>query len=363
MRTGALESSMTERQRLEHARAEFDAEVIYLDTTTLGLPPRRSLVALQAVLNDWRAGTAYPPDYDLPVNHARRRYAELVSVDPSAVAIGPQVSMFAGLVATSLPPGSEVLTAEGDFTSILFPFHAQAGRGVTVREVPLDRVADAVTERTTLVSLSAVQSSNGRVADLDAVEAACASTGTRVLLDVTQGAGWLPIDAGRFAYTVCAGYKWLLAPRGTAFLTVRPELRDGLVPNHAGWYAGEEPWTSIYGTPLRLAGDARRFDLSPAWHSWIAAAPALDLLTEVGRTALHAHAVGLAERFRTAVGMPSSNSAIVSAVADEHVAGLMAEARIVGAIRAGRLRLSFHVSTSEQDADRAAEVLAGHLQQ
>jgi selenocysteine lyase/cysteine desulfurase len=30
-------------------------------------------------------------------------------------------------------------------------------------------------------------------------------------------------------------------------------------------------------------------------------------------------------------------------------------------VRAGRLRLSFHVSTGEEDVDRAAEVLAGHL--
>ncbi len=353
--------SALDRQRLEDVRSEFDAETIYLDTTTMGLPPRRSIAALQAALQDWRAGTAYAPDYDRPVNHARDRYAELVSVDRGSVAIGPQVSMFAGLVAAALPPGSEVLTAEGDFTSILFPFHAQADRGVTVREVPLERIADAVTARTRLVSVSAVQSANGRIADLDALTAACASTGTRVLLDVTQAAGWLPIDAGRFAYTVCSGYKWLLAPRGTAYFTIQPDLRDELVPNHAGWYAGQDPWVSIYGTPLRLADDARRFDLSPAWHSWIAAAPALDLLTEVGPLALHAHAVGLAEQFRTAVGMPPSNSAIVSAVSDDRVGDLMKAAGIVGAVRAGRLRLSFHVSTSEQDADRAAEVLAGQV--
>ncbi|MBA3339470.1 MAG: aminotransferase class V-fold PLP-dependent enzyme [Geodermatophilaceae bacterium] len=355
------ELTETDHERLDRARAEFDAEVIYLNTTTLGLPPRRSLAALRAVQEDWRAGTADPREYDGPLNHARHRYAELVSVEPSAVAVGPQVSMFAGMIAASLRAGSEVLTAEGDFTSILFPFHAQAGRGVTVRAVPLERIADAVTARTTLVSVSAVQSANGHLADLDALQAACAATGTRVLLDTTQAVGWLPIAAGRFDYTVCAGYKWLLAPRGTAFFTVRPDLWDQLVPNHAGWYAGEEPWSSIYGTPLRLAADARRFDLSPAWHSWIAAAPALDLLSEVGPAALHAHALGLAQRFRAAVGMPTSISAIVSAVADEHVAELMKAAGIIGSVRAGRLRLSFHVSTSEQDADQAAEVLAGHV--
>lgn len=39
----------------------------------------------------------------------------------------------------------------------------------------------------------------------------------------------------------------------------------------------------------------------------------------------------------------------------------MAAARIAGSTRAGRLRLSFHVSTSEADVIRAAEVLGPHI--
>jgi hypothetical protein len=34
------------------ARAEFDAEVTYLDTATMGLPPRRSWLALRQALAD-----------------------------------------------------------------------------------------------------------------------------------------------------------------------------------------------------------------------------------------------------------------------------------------------------------------------
>ena len=61
-----------------------------------------------------------------------------------------------------------MLTATGDFTSILFPFYAQSGHGIRVREVPL--------------------------------------------------------DASRFAYTACGGYQWLLSPRGTAYFTINPTL-------------------------------------------------------------------------------------------------------------------------------------------
>ena len=347
--------------KLAAARAEFDAEVTYLNTATFGLPPRRSWLALQHALAGWRAGTANPVAYDAPLAAARSSYARLVGVDPSAVAVGSQVSVFAGLIAANLPDGSEVLTATGDFTSILFPFLAQSGRGVQVREVPLEQIADAVTPHTTLVSVSAVQSANGRLIDLDALHAATKATGTRVLLDTTQAVGWLPVDAARFACTACGGYKWLLSPRGTAYFTIRPELVDELVPHTAGWYAGESPWSSIYGRPLRLAADARRFDVSPAWHAWVAAAPAVGLLADLGAQSLYRHAMGLANRFRIGIGLEPGNSAILSLAVDEATADAMSAARIVASVRAGRLRLSFHVSTSEHEVDTAIDILHRHV--
>ena len=83
-----------------------------------------------------------------------------------------------------------------------------------------------------------------------------------------------------------------------------------LTPHYAGWYAGDDPWSSIYGGPLRLASDARRFGVSPAWHAWVAAAPALRLLAQVCTQSLHRHALGLANRFRAGIGMEPADSAI-----------------------------------------------------
>lgn len=86
------------------------------------------------------------------------------------MAIGAAVSELVGLVASSLPSGSEVVCAEEEFTSVLFPFlvRQQAGE-LVVRVVPLERLAEAVRSSTTLVALSAVQSADGRVFDGAAV--------------------------------------------------------------------------------------------------------------------------------------------------------------------------------------------------
>ena len=55
---------------LAAARAEFDADLTYLDTAAFGLPPRRSWMARQA-LAQWRAGTADAVAYDVPVAAAQ----------------------------------------------------------------------------------------------------------------------------------------------------------------------------------------------------------------------------------------------------------------------------------------------------
>ncbi|WP_236551579.1 aminotransferase class V-fold PLP-dependent enzyme [Aeromicrobium sp. 9AM] len=300
-----------------------------------------------------------PIDYDTYIARSRELYASLVNVSAHDVAVGSQVSAFAGVIAAGLPSGSEVIVARGDFTSIIFPFLAQESRGVRVREVPLEGIAAAVDGRTTLVAVSAVQSADGRIAPLDDLERACDQYGAKVLLDTTQAVGWLPIDASRWAFTVGGGYKWLMGPRGTAFMTIREHDAADLLPHAAGWYAGERPWDAIYGLPLRLATTARRFDVSPAWFSWVGQAPSLELLTEIGPAMLHKYSVHLANLFRTEVGFAPGESAIVSVIPTGDINLALDESRLVAATRAGRLRLSFHICNTMQDAADAATALRG----
>jgi hypothetical protein len=143
--------------------------------------------------------------------------------------------------------------------------------------------------------------------------------GCLTYVDATQAVGWLPFHADRFDFVSCATYKWLLSPRGTAFGVIRPERLGMLRPLYAGWYAGDDPWTAIYGTPLRLAKDARRLDISPAWLAWAGTVPALELLAEVGIAAIHRHDLGLANALRERLGLPAGDSAIVTVAAEKSI--------------------------------------------
>ena len=263
---------------IAEAQSLWSPELVYLNTASFGLPPRPAWEALQAALADWRGGRANWEDWNDTTDRARATWARLVNVDASSVAVSSTVSGLIGLIAASIPDGTRVVAPDIEFGSALFPFLAQEHRGVSVRTVPLQRLTDAVDETTDVVVTSAVQMSNGAVVDLDAVEAAASAHGAMTVVDATHAVGWLPLDASRFDAVACAAYKWLMSPRGTAFMAVRPERLDGIVPHLAGWYAGEDPHDSYFGPPLRLATSARRLDVSPAWHSWVGTVPALEVV-------------------------------------------------------------------------------------
>jgi selenocysteine lyase/cysteine desulfurase len=177
-----------------------------------------------------------------------------------------------------------------------------------------------------------------------------------VFVDATQSCGWLPIDAATVDFLACAAYKWLLSPRGTAFMTVRSDRLEEVRPVAAGWYAGESVHDSYYGPPLRVADSARRLDISPAWFSWVGTTPALELLESIGIEQIRDHNVGLANRFRAGMGLPEGDSAIVSLDLDGGSQRLRSEG-IVVAIRGGRLRASFHLYNTAADVDAALRAL------
>jgi selenocysteine lyase/cysteine desulfurase len=118
--------------------AAFAPDPGYLNTASLGVPPIATLSAVSEVLAAWQAGQLSPPDFDEHVRRARVAWASITGVDAAQVAISATVAELVGLIAAALPDGARVVTAQGEFTSLLFPFLAQADRGVVVDELPLE---------------------------------------------------------------------------------------------------------------------------------------------------------------------------------------------------------------------------------
>jgi selenocysteine lyase/cysteine desulfurase len=345
------------RADLDTAAAQFAQPQGYLAAATMGLPPRATLDALRADLETWNMAACDPTLYDTTVANTRRDYARLVGIDASRVAIGSQTSVQAAVIAAAVPTGAEVLCVDGDFSSIVYPFLQRAD--IRVRSVALTALADSITDQTWLVAFSLVQSATGTVADAPAISQAAARHGTLTFCDLTQAAGVLPVDASAFDATVCHAYKWLCAPRGVSFLTVSSKTQEIVVATQAGWYAGDDPWTSCYGPEIHLAEDARRYDVSPAWQAWVGAEPSIALFAGLDVAAIWEHAAGLGDQLSAALRIPEFHQAIVTwgdpdgrALAQLKAAGIRASGR------AGRLRVAFHLWNTEEDVSAVVSALA-----
>lgn len=341
---------------LEQAQKLWRPEPGWLNTASYGLPPEPAWTALQSALADWQVGRTSWESWGEETGRSRAAFAGLVGVPVEDVAVGSTVSQMLAPVAAALPAGASVVVPEVEFTSNLFPWLVQAERGVRVRTVPLAGLVDAIDDDTDLVAFSLVQSADGAVAAYDQIVAAARAHRALVVVDATQACGWLPFDAALADVVAVGAYKWLMAPRGAAFAYLAPALRDRLRPDAAGWYAAQDPHSSFYGPPLRLATDARRFDISPAWFCYVGATPALELVAEIGVPAIHAHNVALANRFLAGLGRPPGESAIVT-VEVPGAEQRLAAAGVRAAVRAGRIRASFHLYTTPTDVDQALTAL------
>ncbi|MBC7274416.1 MAG: aminotransferase class V-fold PLP-dependent enzyme, partial [Streptomyces sp.] len=201
-------------------RAEFTPKTTYLNTASTGLLPARTVTAMHTAVE--AAAVGRPTDMFTDVEESRASYARLTGVPVNRVAAGASVAVYSGLIAAGLPEGAEVLTAKGDFSSVVNPFHVRSD--LKVRTVPLERVAEAVRPGTALVAVSATQSADGRIADLPAIRAAAREHGARTYVDASQAVGWLDFDADAYDYTAAVAFKWLFCPRGVTFLTVPGDL-------------------------------------------------------------------------------------------------------------------------------------------
>ncbi|OLL76703.1 Cysteine desulfurase [Pseudonocardia sp. Ae168_Ps1] len=337
----------------------------YLNTASIGVPTLEASAAVAETVRRWAVAEASPKDFDDDVEAARAGFATITGVPVADVAQGATTSGLIGPLAAAVPDGTRVLVAAGEFSSVTRPFALQAHRGVRVTEVPLAELAGNAPGHD-LVAVSVVQSADGRIADLDALGAVRERHGVRLLLDVTQAAGWLPLRLAGADAVVGAGYKWLLGPRGTAWLAQRPSWVAGppggerwpeVVRHSAGWYGTRDRWGGGLYTPDPPArpGPAGGEE-SPVWFAHAGSAVTVPWLASVDPEALRAHCAGLADALRERLGLEPTGSAIVSVRADG-AADRLAAAGITAAVRDGAARLAFHLANTPEDVDLAAAAL------
>lgn len=175
-----------------------------------------------------------------------REYAAgLFGGSAEEVAFVSSTSMGLGIVAAGLPwkAGDNVIVADGDFPSNIYPWLNLARLGVETRFIPrradgavrVDDVSRLADYNTRLVSLSSVNYITGYRIDLNAIGEYLDQKGILFCVDAVQGLGALPMESGYVDFAASSSHKWLMGPLGIGILYVKKERLETLRPALVGW--------------------------------------------------------------------------------------------------------------------------------
>jgi len=308
--------------------------------------------------------------------------ARLVGAEAAEIALVRNTSHGLGLVAEGLPweAGDEVAICSAvEYPSNVYVWQHLASRGVRLRPVSpvgdgvtAEAVARALTPRTRLVSVSAVQFASGHRTDLAALGALCRERGVWLCVDGIQQVGVHPLDVKALGvhFLSADSHKWMLGLPGIGFLYVDAALLPQLRPVLVGWKSTTDPW-NFDRCHFELRSDATKFEEgSPAYPLIYGLGAAVDLLHRVGVGRIAAHVATLlaaAETMFTGAGWstnpnPTARAGILMAAPPagvdlQAVASACAAAGVTVSVRRGRLRISPHIYNHAEDIAKLAEVV------
>ncbi len=364
---------------------------IYLNVAANGLVPTTTRDAVAEYLEQCVDGTA---DKDLlreQIDETRAAFAAMIGAEADEIAITKNVSEGLNLFVASLEwqAGDNVVVCPEleHPNNIYLWYNLQRRHGVEVRAVPpdagrmpLDAMADAMDERTRVVTFPTISFAPGFVTDAGPLVERARSFGSLVLADGAQSAGSLETDVHAMSVDgmAVACQKGLLSLYGFGFLYVRRAVAERMVPIHVARYgiALDAHETAYSDGPLEYAPGARRFDLGNYnYLGMVATRASLELIRGLGVPAIEAHvrslaadlAEGLLELELPVVGgAPGPDLAhIVSAgrlgsgrhytADDPEVNELhrwLVDAGVVFSLRSGVLRFSFGLYNDATDVAR-----------
>ena len=380
---------------LDCQRHHFDMPrgVAWFDVASCGPVPRETVrlgrAALERKARPWELAPTLQRDQ---CEAARAAAARLIGAPTDDVAIIPSIAygVAAAAKALGLPAGARVICLADDHSSPVLEWTALPERErMSVRTVApgadgdwTAALAAAIAEEDdlALVSISNVQWADGGAIDVARLRPAIREKGAALLVDATHAVGVLDIDVTALDpdFLIFPTYKWLLGPFGRAFLYVAPRRQDGLpLEQTMSGRRHVRAEDDVYFTDLDYVDGARRFDMGERdfYVSLDQARHSMEMVEGWGVPAIRARLEWATDRIEEGIvrrGLPVAMPGravrvphILSlAFPDGFPDGLSATLKRCGvhaARRLGRLRISPHVYTDEQDIARLLDALEGGL--
>ena len=172
-------------------------------------------------------------------------------------------------------------------------------KGHALKIVPPEEVVAAIDDRVAVVMLTQVDYRTGRLHDMAAITEAAHRAGALVIWDLAHSAGALPVDLQCCGadFAVGCGYKYLNGgPGAPAFVYVRPDLVDQVLPAPSGWFGHATPFD--FDLEFRPDDSIGRMRVgTPPVLSMVALDAALELWMEIDMNQVRMRSIALADRF------------------------------------------------------------------
>jgi cysteine desulfurase / selenocysteine lyase len=357
---------------------------VYFNHASAGVLPLSTAAAVERfVRGHAQEGVLATFPYDLAMGEYRQRIGRFIGADGSQIAIVPNTSAAAGIVATGLDwsAGDEVVLCDNEFPANAIPWIALRRRGVHVRLLPTahERLTPQLlrrelTSRTRLVAASWVSYADGYRHDLKGLCEAAHAAGALFCVDAMQGLGVFPIDVSELSVDAlfAGGAKWMLALHGAAILYLSSRLQERLQLVSPGWRSMRDMW-DFHNYEQPFSADAMRFESgTPNLLGTLSLVCAIDLLTRSGQDSIAEHVLSLTDRLAEGLDRLGAevltlrgagiSSGIVTFRLPGHDSIALGKAfqreGIVTTYRDAGIRLSPHGYNTESEVDFALEKLS-----
>jgi len=335
---------------------------------------RSHLDALQRFATDKGGGMAGRDRMFEVYRRAKIGLSSLVNRPEGDVALLGSASEGVNVVAASIDwqPGDNVVVADVEYPSMIYPWARRLGREVEIRVVPsrdwyvdLADLRAVVDQHTRIVSVSQVSYLTGQRLNVAAVADIAWQAGARLIVDATHALGVIPVNANLCDFLVSSCYKWLLAAHGVGVFVWNRSRVDDLEPASIGWHSVRSRGGVNRPTEVALRPDADRFEIgNPSLPSIYILNNALDRLFELTARDVESHVLALGARVRE--GLMARGKLVMTPESPAERAGnlcfaepeaeQLAEKLAARGVQVwgsdGRVRVSAHVYNSSEDVDR-----------
>ncbi len=240
-------------------RAEFPIveRTNYLINNSLGPMPRAARESVGAFMELWdaRGVRAWADGWWEEKDVVADMVGEVLGVPAGTVSMHQNVAMASQEILSCFSfdgPRNKIVYTDLNFPSVMYLYEAQRERGAEIVRVPsedgvtieLERLLDAIDEKTAMVPISHVLFRSAFIQDARAVVAKAREVGAFVVLDVFQSVGTVPLHLDDWGVHAAVGgaLKFMCGGPGNCFLYVRQDEIANLRPTFTGWAAHKAPF-------------------------------------------------------------------------------------------------------------------------